>query len=83
MILGLILSRRLTDLTFTAATAASVAAAVYITSGWDMSERLRKVTIILYLYITISLSVRAAVLAYKETRVLSGSLVPAMSYVAK
>ena len=48
-ILSLILSRRIIDLTFTAAAAVGIAAAAYITSDGDLSERLRKVTIILYL----------------------------------
>ena len=73
-ILGFILSRGIIDLTFTAAAAVSVAAAAYIASDWDMSERLRKVVIILYLEITISLSIHGVILVYKENKALSESL---------
>jgi len=69
-ILGLILSRRLTDLTFTAAAAVGIASAAYIVSDWGQSERLRKVTIALYLYITICLAIHATILVYKEKEAL-------------
>ena len=70
-ILGFILSRGIIDLTFTAAAAVSIAAAAYVTSDWDTSERLRKVTTILYLEITIALSIHAVILVYKENKALS------------
>lgn len=70
------LIRRLTDLIFTAAPAVSIAAAVYIASDWDTSERLRKVTIILYLVITVCLSIQTAVLVYREKEALSECLGP-------
>ena len=73
-ILGFVLSRGIIDLTFTAAAAVSIAAAAYIASDWDMSERLRKVTTILYLEITISLSILAVILVYKDNKALSESL---------
>ena len=72
-ILSLILSRRIIDLTFTAAAAVGIAVAAYITSDGDLSERLRKVTIILYLDITVCLSIYATILVYKEKEVLSRS----------
>ena len=65
-ILDHILSRRLTDLNFTAAAGVSIASAAYIASDLAMSNRLRKVYTILYLEITIILSIQAAVLVYKE-----------------
>lgn len=73
-ILGFVLSRGIIDLTFTAAAAVSIAAAAYIESDWSTSERLRKVTIILYLEITIALSIHAVFLVYKESKALSESL---------
>ena len=70
-ILGLILNRRIIDVTFTAAAAVGIAAAAYISSDGDLSERLRKVTVILYLDITVCLSIYATTLIYKEKEVLS------------
>ena len=75
-ILDYILSRRLTDLNFTAAAGVSIAAAAYIASDWDMSNRLRKVSTILYLEITIVLSIQAAVLVHKERKASSESPCP-------
>lgn len=49
----------------------SIAAAAYLASDWDLSERLRKVSIMLYLELTISLSIQAAILVYWERRGLS------------
>jgi len=74
--LSLILSRRLIDLTFTAAAAVGIASAAYIMSDWDLSDRLRKVTIALYLYITVCLSIHATILVYKEKEALSKSFSP-------
>lgn len=73
-ILSLVLSRRLTDLVFTAAAGVSIASAAYIGSGSDTSRQLGKVAIILYLYITIAVSFQAAFLVYKERKALSESL---------
>lgn len=73
-ILGLILNQRIIDLTFTAAAGVGIAAAAYIGSDWDTSERLRKVTTILYLEITISLFIYAVILVHKENKALSESL---------
>ena len=70
-ILSLILSRRLIDLIFTVAAGVSIAAAAYIASDWDESERLSMVAAILYLYITICLCLHAAILVYKEKKALS------------
>lgn len=55
---------------FTAAFGVSIAAAAYLTGNPDLSERLRKVAIILYLELTASLSVQAGILVYKERKVL-------------
>lgn len=73
-ILGLILNQRIIDLTFTAAAGVGIASAAYIGSDWDTSERLRKVTTILYLEITISLFIYAVILVHKENKALSESL---------
>lgn len=51
---------------FTAAAGVSIAAAAYIASNWAMSDRLRKVSTILYLEITIIICIQAVVLMYKE-----------------
>ena len=75
-ILDCILSRRLTDLSFTAAAGVSIAAAAYIASDLDMSNRLRKISTILYLEITIVLSIQAAFLVYKERKASSEFLAP-------
>ena len=69
--LSLILSRHITDLTFTAAAGVSITAAAYTSSDQDLSERLRKVSIILYLEITCCLSIQAAILMHKERKTLS------------
>ena len=61
-------------MTFTAALGVSIAAAAYFTGDPDTSERLRKVSIILYLELTANLSVQAGILVYKERKVLSESL---------
>ena len=74
MILDLILNEYVTDLVFTAAAAVGIAAAAYLTSDGDLSERLRKATIILYLYIIISLSIHATIIVFKEKEDLSESL---------
>lgn len=75
-ILSLVLSQRVIDLTFTAAAGVGISAAAYIASDGDLSERLRKVTIILYLDITICLSIHGAILVYKEKEALSEFLGP-------
>ena len=74
MILDLILNEHVIDLAFTAAAAVGIAAAAYLTSDGDLSERLRKATIILYLYIIICLSIHATILVFKEKEDLSESL---------
>ena len=61
-------------MTFTAAFGVSIAAAAHLTGNPNLSERLRKVAIILYLELTANLSVQAGILVYKEKKVLSESL---------
>ena len=67
------LSRRITDLTFTAGAAIGIAAAAYIASDVNLSDRLRKVTTILYLYITMCLFIHTTILVYQEKEALSES----------
>ena len=73
MILDLVLSEHVTELVFTAAAAVGIAAAAYLTSDGELSERLRKATIILYLYIIVCLSIHATILVFKEKEDLSES----------
>ena len=73
MVLDLILNEHVTELVFTAAAAVGITAAAYIASDGGLSERLRKATIILYLYIIVSLSIHATILVFKEKEDLSES----------